>query len=197
MDMSEVLLKTRKGLEEIETRAHKLPGRLRAVLIMVDGQRTVGQLLEQAGDLADQLAGQLNDLIKLGFIEGVRSTLPEEDESPAAGRAVEQVEAQSRPAEIPAAGPAVSTAAAVGVSKSGPAWTTIPLEVLKARFTKMLNDSLGMRAMFLTAQLGAVRNHRELEAVVDEMAQSLATTMGADAARKWRAEARGTLGIPG
>lgn len=194
MNIGAVLLKTRKGLEEIETRSNRLPGRLRAVLIMVDGQRTAGQLLEQAGDLAEQLAAQLNDLITLGFIEEARV----EAASDLAGAGA-QFPAESAAETTPA--PAVTVAASSGVAKSvSPAaatWTTVPLDVLKARFGKMLTDSLGMRAMFLTAQLNTVRNHRELEAVVDEMAQSLATTMGADAARKWRADARGTLGIPG
>lgn len=193
MDIAAVLHKTRKGIEEVETRSNRLPGRLRAVLIMVDGQRTGAQLLEQAGDLAEQLAAQLNDLITLGFIEEARA---EPVADLARGRADESP-------GVALAGPAQSATGSVsqpGTSAGNAAastWTAVPLDVLKARLGKMLTESLGMRAMFLTAQLDTVRNHRELEAVVDEMAQSLATTMGADAARKWRTDARVTLGLPG
>ncbi|MBL8518249.1 MAG: hypothetical protein JNM76_14920 [Betaproteobacteria bacterium] len=189
-----MLAKTHKGQEEIETRSHKLPGRLRAVLIMVDGQRTGAELLDQAGALAEQLAAQLNDLITLGFIEEVRGT-------GYAGPAVEpQTLASSSAAEATAA-PIVETTqpepvATAAAKQTGPNWTAVPLDVLKARLAKMLNDSLGMRAMFLTAQLSGVKSHRDLEITVNEMAQSLATTMGADAAQNWRLEARAVLGLP-
>lgn len=186
MDIGAVLHKTRKGLEEVETRSNRLPGRLRAVLIMVDGQRTAAQLLEQAGDLAEQLAAQLNDLITLGFIEEARTESILDAPTP-----------RPQSDAAPEVAVTVSGSSAAAASASAATWTTVPLDVLKARFGKMLNDSLGMRAMFLAAQLNTVRNHRDLEAVVDEMAQSLATSMGADAARKWRADARSTLGLPG
>lgn len=191
MDIGVVLQKTRKGLEEVETRAHRLPGRLRAVLIMVDGQRTGAQLLQQAGELAEQLASQLNDLILMGFIEEVRA---QPGPTPTAAQPVRAADA----------GGSLASQALAQDGKSGGAspatattWTAAPLDVLKARLAKMLTESLGMRAMFLTAQLDGVRNHRDLEALVDEMAQSLATTMGPDAARTWRGDARAVLGIPG
>lgn len=193
MDIGAVLQKTRKGLEEVETRSHRLPGRLRAVLIMVDGQRTGAQLLEQAGELAEQLAGQLNDLIVLGFIEELRT----QPESAPIAEPLTRTAPGVMPGPSQFATPGAMDAAGGAPSGASPTWTTVPLDVLKARLGKMLNDSLGMRAMFLTAQLEGVRNHRDLEAMVDEMAQSLATSMGADAARKWRSDARATIGIPG
>jgi hypothetical protein len=192
MNLDALLSKTRKGQEEIETRAHKLPGRLRAVLIMVDGQRTGAELLDQAGALAEQLATQLNDLITLGFIEEVRAPgyvepAPEVAAAPPAGGApaAQLDDATTQPEPVVAA-----------PKQAGPNWTAVPLEVLKARLAKMLNDSLGMRAMFLTAQLNGVKSHRDLEITVNEMAQALATTMGADAAQNWRLEARAVLGLP-
>jgi hypothetical protein len=63
-----VLSKTPKGVREIETRENKLDHRLRALLIMVNGKATAGELskkFEQIGDIApllQQLAAQ-------GFIE--------------------------------------------------------------------------------------------------------------------------------
>ena len=185
MDLNAVVVKTRKGQDEIETRAHKLPGRLRAVLIMVDGERTGAELLDQAGELADQLMKQIDDLIKLGFLEQMSGQMAVVQMQPP----VELSAPVTRP-EIPAP----STPSQIKGSAS--TWTAVPLDVLKSRLGKMLNDSLGMRAMFMTAQLNAVTSHGGLESVIDDMAKSLATTMGADAARKWRMDARSALGLP-
>ena len=186
MDLNAVVVKTRKGQDEIETRAHKLPGRLRAVLIMVDGERTGAELLDQAGELAEQLTQQIDDLIKLGFLEQISGEMGAAQPEPL----VEMPTAASKPT-VPVTGPTPQ------IKGPGSTWTAVPLDVLKSRLGKMLNESLGMRAMFMTAQLNTVTSHRALEAVIDEMAQSLATTVGADTARKWRLDARSALGMPG
>lgn len=196
MNIGAVLHKTRKGLEEVETRSHRLPGRLRAVLIMVDGQRTGAQLLEQAGELSEQLATQLNDLITLGFIEESRDAA-ELVAPDAVTPAATSISPPSEQAQGQAVGGQPIGSGAQKSESSAATWTTVPLEVLKTRLGKMLNDSLGMRAMFLTAQVNSARSHRDLEAVVDEIAQSLATSMGATVARQWRLDARVALGMPG
>ena len=63
--------KTAKGLTEIETRAHRLPPRLRSALILVDGRRDVNDLkpliMQQAEETLSSLAEQ-------GFIEAVGET---------------------------------------------------------------------------------------------------------------------------
>jgi hypothetical protein len=53
MHLSSVFSKTPKGQEEIATRANRLPFRLRAMLIMVDGQRTGHQLLALSTSVAE------------------------------------------------------------------------------------------------------------------------------------------------
>jgi DNA-binding FrmR family transcriptional regulator len=73
MQLSSTLVKTAKGLEEIDKRTHKLSGRLRAVMFMIDGQRTVGALLDQAGSMAAQLETQLKELLAQNFISEVLS----------------------------------------------------------------------------------------------------------------------------
>jgi len=58
--------KTAKGVAEIETRAHRLPPRMRSALIFVDGKRDDAELAtmiqQQANETLHALAGQ-------GFIE--------------------------------------------------------------------------------------------------------------------------------
>lgn len=64
--MSTVYRKSAKGQAEIETRAHRLPPRLRGALILIDGRRGDDELLRLIpGDAADTLQ-QLRDG---GFIE--------------------------------------------------------------------------------------------------------------------------------
>lgn len=68
--MPSIYRKTAKGQAEIETRAHKLPPRLRTALIMVDGKRSeleLRPLLLQAPE--ETLAA----LVTQGFIEPVGS----------------------------------------------------------------------------------------------------------------------------
>lgn len=58
--------KTPKGVEEVQTRAHRLPPRARGALILVDGQRT-DQELEKL--IPAQAADTLAALAEAGFIE--------------------------------------------------------------------------------------------------------------------------------
>ncbi len=57
--MTTIYRKTAKGLAEIETRAHRLPPRLRGALILVDGQRSVDDLAKLVPGDADATLQQL------------------------------------------------------------------------------------------------------------------------------------------
>ena len=70
MDKTLVLVKTTKGAEEIKTRASGLPQKLRTLLIMVDGQKSAGIMLERMGGTAEA-ASNLDELLAQGFIETV------------------------------------------------------------------------------------------------------------------------------
>lgn len=91
MELSSVFSKTAKGLNEISTRAHRLPARVRALLIMVDGRRTGSQLLALGASAAEGKR-HLGALLDGGFIQpqkqaataaaaaaAVRTVLPNED----------------------------------------------------------------------------------------------------------------------
>jgi hypothetical protein len=71
--MSTIYRKTDKGRVEIETRAHRLPPRLRSALILVDGQRdddALAALIRQSDDVLDEL-------ISRGFIEATPPPTPQ------------------------------------------------------------------------------------------------------------------------
>lgn len=75
MSPESVLSKTAKGVREIETRENKLDSRSRALLIMVNGRATAGELakkFEQIGDIAPLLDG----LAAQGFVEAAGGAAP-------------------------------------------------------------------------------------------------------------------------
>ena len=71
--MAIIYRKTAKGMAEIETRAHRLPPRMRSALILVDGKRSddaLAALIQaQAIEMLHALAGQ-------GFIEVLSVAAP-------------------------------------------------------------------------------------------------------------------------
>lgn len=71
--------KTAKGLSEIETRANRLPPRLRSALIVVDGKRTLADLRPLILQPDETLAA----LAEQGFIEAVREAAPPPPLAPA------------------------------------------------------------------------------------------------------------------
>jgi hypothetical protein len=188
MHPTSLLRKTRRGVEEIETRKMKLPGRLRNVLFMVDGERVVASYLEQAGGLAEQLETQLGELLTLGFIEEVVA-LADTPSTPAPD--APEVSQRAKPASTP---PTAPTPAPAAVAPPTPVPAPLTFEVMHARLSKYVTDSMGMRAMFLSSQLAALKSRADLENFIDETAKGMSTASGPESANKWRALARATLG---
>ena len=82
--MSIIFRKTAQGVTEVETRAHRLPPRMRATLILVNGKRDVDDLKLLLTSQADET---LRFLSEHGFIESVGETLPAALSAPAPPRA--------------------------------------------------------------------------------------------------------------
>lgn len=92
--MGVIFTKTRKGQEEIDTKADGLPPRVRRVLIFVDGKRTVDDL--RAMLQSDDLQHTLGKLEEKGYIElvaGAGTPLP-------SVTAFRELPAQSDPATL-------------------------------------------------------------------------------------------------
>lgn len=67
MQLNLIYSKTAKGLEEVQTRTHKLPAHLRRLLIMVDGHSTAADLIGRLSKWGD-VALALEQLATGGFI---------------------------------------------------------------------------------------------------------------------------------
>ena len=98
----EVYAKTDKGRDEIATRQHRLPARLRTVLLMIDGQRSFEDLASGLG-LADLTAENVAILLQGGFV----ALVPPPVEAPVAAKPVKTASPPGKPAPVtPAQDPA-------------------------------------------------------------------------------------------
>ncbi|MDD2700131.1 MAG: hypothetical protein PHH36_02730 [Sideroxydans sp.] len=73
MDSAAVLVKTDKGTEELARRSDAVPQKLRAILIMVDGKTSRGDLLDRYAGLPE-FNEQLVWLLDNGYVEVVGSS---------------------------------------------------------------------------------------------------------------------------
>ncbi|MDH3318966.1 MAG: hypothetical protein OEO84_04665 [Betaproteobacteria bacterium] len=67
MNLQAVLKKTDKGVEEIETRKHRLEQKLRTLLIVANGKATGADLVKQFEQIGD-VRPMLEQLLAAGFI---------------------------------------------------------------------------------------------------------------------------------
>ena len=70
MDQNVILAKTEKGSSEIGTRQYKLNPRLRAILIVIDGKTTFGELLTKFKQI-EGVENDINELKRKRFIKAV------------------------------------------------------------------------------------------------------------------------------
>lgn len=68
MDLTAIVAKTKKGEEEIQSRAHGLDKNLRLALILVDGKSTVQELIDGKGGGRQELADSIRQLAEAGFV---------------------------------------------------------------------------------------------------------------------------------
>lgn len=67
MNLQAVLQKTEKGMDEMETRRHKLEQKLRTILIVVNGKATGAELVQKFEPIGD-VTPLLEQLLAGGFI---------------------------------------------------------------------------------------------------------------------------------
>jgi hypothetical protein len=149
--MSTIYRKTAKGQAEIETRAHRLPPRLRGALILVDGQRTEDELAKL---IPLQPTTTLSTLLAEGFID-VFAILAD------------------RPAlatvDVPLPGP-----------DSGPMpLSPPPIESIKRDTVRFLNDKLGPTAESLAIRIERSTTMTELMPLLAQATQTLRSFGGA------------------
>ena len=91
MNPGEIYAKTDEGVRELKERKLNLPIALRSVLIMIDGNRTVGEILERARALRVDTSA-FSALERAGLIAKRFSAPSVEDEKAPAPRSEDEVE---------------------------------------------------------------------------------------------------------
>lgn len=157
--------KSAKGLSEIETRAHRLPPRLRSALILVDGKRSDADLNSMVMQPAETLAA----LLEQGFIEVAGTTAAREAPRPAA----------------PAGAPAAPGAAARPAG--APAAAGAEFQELRRAAVRALNDLLGPAAETLAMRIEKAKSPDELRPLLVNGAQVIANMRGRSAAEAFAA----------
>ena len=165
MNPGDLIDKTDSGLQELRTRAGGLPPRLRSLLIMIDGRRTLAQVQAAAGQIGAP-PDAVEQLLQRGLV-ALRPSGPAA-QPPAAGS-----EHVDLPLEAPGATPADAG------------------ERFRAA-QKLMNDSvvdaIGMRAFFFTLKLERCFTLADLRALLPEYRRLLAKA--ADPARAQAAAQR-------
>jgi hypothetical protein len=142
MNPESVLEKTTKGVEEIETRKHKLDAKLRPILIAVNGKLKAAELASQFAVLGDPNA-LLDDLLKQGFVRAAPGTA-----APASGGGA------ADPAKLKKA---IAEAARFISEALGPAGDGINLKIEAMKSLDDLNAFLDAQRDLLDSALGKVK----------------------------------------
>jgi DNA-binding transcriptional MocR family regulator len=149
--MSVAFRKTTKGQAEIETRAHRLSPRLRALLIMVDGKRDLAALSAMVPPPAQ---AALDELLAQGFVEQV-------------------------PGAAPAApGAAASSATAVAAAARVSSRSAAALDTLRREAVRALNDAAGPAAEAVAMRLEKAQGAEELRPLIALAARTVANLRG-------------------
>lgn len=153
--MASIFRKTAKGVAEIETRAHRLPPRLRSALIVVDGKRNEDELFKL---VLQEPALTLQTLLEGGFIE-VFASAP----------------APSPRAPAPSPAPASSSATAAPAALAG-------FDQTRRDAVRVLTDLIGPMGEALAIKMEKARSADELRPLIGVAMQVIANTRGRQAA---------------
>ena len=149
-----IFRKTAKGLAEVDSRAHRLPPRLRGMLILVDGKRDSDDLDRLvAQDAIETLAA----LAEQGLIEAVGETL-----------AVAEPAASYGP--LPAPGPVPATR------------SPRELAALRRQVARALKEELGASAGPLVKRIEGVRSAEDLKPLLSQAVKLVLAARGRTAA---------------
>ena len=162
MQASNVPTKTVAGVDEINTRRHRLSTRSRSVLIAIDGRHSVAQLQTMFAAYGD-IGLLLDELATLGLVEGGGTPAP---------RSPKPV-ATTNPAADVTAPPAASA----------PTQSTTAGESPLAQARRLMNEvavaSLGFRAFGFTLKLEHCYSAEELRGLLPTFLQLVTKAKGA------------------
>jgi hypothetical protein len=156
MDSKLIFIKTDKGREEVEKRTHRLSFRLRTTLIMMDGSKTAGELIE---NLPTALGSDPTPFMQQLWEEGFITT-------------------SNGAAALPIAA-AVSAPARAGAAAGGPASaeSSFDLKIAQRKAARFLEDSLGPSAEALCMAIEKTKTRTEFNTQAERCHAMLTRTI--------------------
>ena len=198
--MATIYRKTEKGRQEVDTRVHRLAPRLRAALILVDGQRSLAELAKLVPPKVDVF----ETLLAEGFIEPVASKarpapedidktqpLPVLRDSVAlraadAAPPVAQVAAPTNAVLTPLAWAAAAAAAAAGAAgkrhAQEPGAKVSDLARRRAQAVATLTAAVGAKSRSLAGRIEQANDEMKLRPLLVQARNLIASSKGQEAA---------------
>jgi len=164
MNSDDILDKTPKGQEEIQSRKYKLPAKSRMLLLLVDGRQSAAQLAEQSVKLGVP-EGALADLLAQGFVVPVVTPVAAPQSAPATAL-------PTPPQATPAEATSVSAAPLSAIDRYREARNFMNESIVSA---------LGLRSLFFTLQIEKTANLEDLHGLLDEYQRTMTKALGAKA----------------
>lgn len=167
LSLDTVLVRTDQGSVAMRDRASDLKPKLRAVLFLIDGEATLGKLLDNAGTLHNILLTQLEDLLARELIRPA-NTVGDSVYDATATRPIGE-KGHARPADLS------------------------PLMAAKMQLLNRLEILAGAESDLLGAELLDARNLSELASNAKLVSIGLEPVIGAEAAQGWWNDAKAIL----
>lgn len=180
MHPENILIKTPKGVEELETRAYQLSPKLRQALVRVDGAKPLQVLIAEAGAMGEALEKQLGELLALGFV--LDATVAVAPPAPA-----------PRPEAKPAAAQPPKAKPGDGLSATLPLMPNPELKLvteLKASIRWLLADAMGGAPSPMELRLNQCRTMDDLDKVIDDAFMPIQNVAGKPKAVQFWREAK-------
>jgi hypothetical protein len=184
--MSDVFRKTTLGYEEITSRAHGLSPRLRRALIMIDGKRSLRQLM-------NLLAGEtLSPIIQTLEIEGYIELIGAVDDAQAAPVSETQL-ARNMPSttmHVSQMGGLFSDSQPLFIDSKGQLRKPLALAERKHRASRVVNELLGPNAEDISRKIDLAKDQTELERVLRTASAFITDALNPVAAARFRDHVR-------
>lgn len=179
--MGKLYRKTEKGLTEVATRANRLPPRLRAALILVDGKRTDDEL---SSIIPAEPEEALRWLSESGFIEVAKSS---SNASQWGTTGAGTMDTSSGEASIASSSVDVHLGddqAATARNEPPPA-SRMPIEQIKRESVRFLTECVGPVGEGIAIKIEKARSREELGPLLDIARQVIGNTRGKDKATEF------------
>ena len=164
-----ILQRTEEGTTKMRARSSDLSPKLRSVLFLIDGERSLTNLLDRAGSLGDLLQSQITALLALGLIE------------------------TRNPADVRQSAEAMDSTAPLARLHAGKARDLPPIVAAKMQLLLRLESTQSDEIDLLGSELLDAKTLRDLAFTAKAVTNRLAMSVGTERSQKFWADAKEIL----